>query len=124
MVRAFKGEDIPISLTLLNSAGAAIAVESVDDVIIAIVHRQSSKVISRFALVSAEGYELIETVDGPEGEIRVIVPRTATASAPDGEYSLQIKIKSDAEGYPDDASHRMGEYPGVFHLSPTKLTTA
>jgi hypothetical protein len=66
----------------------------------------------------------LDVIDNEEGQIRVVVPRSSTQGAEEGEYNLQIKIKSEINGFPENQTHRMGEYPNVFYLYPSKLTTA
>ena len=91
------GSDIPLTITLPN-----VVIDNQDNIIVYVVGVETKVILSKFSIVTAEGYNKITVADSDGGIIDIVIP-DAENDTP-GKYRVEYKLidtTTETDIYPD-----------------------
>lgn len=116
----YRGHSIPVDVTLTDSAGDAIDIDTLDNVWISVYHKHTNNLLKQGHL-NGSGVAVVGGV-GANGVVRLVIDRSDTLLADAGRYRADVKTLDTIATYENNDKYELAS-AHAFNLTTTILVT-
>jgi hypothetical protein len=96
---AIQGTDIPVEITITDSAGVAINLSAYPGIAIYLFDKEERIPIIKFSRIAAAGFTTISTVVDATGKIQFSIPKATSLLVADKEIIAEVRLRATAGTY-------------------------